>query len=204
MSSLKKRPQALPAAPESSMFDLRYESQEQDRGPPGRSCRGGVDSYCWASGPQFPGYHPHPHINTMLARHCTHRMNAMQKSVRCQGQNAMLTIFDSSGMYRGFFRNAYMDSMAGNSAETRRSRRLNPLAMASAVPMDAKADTPKASARGRAITAAEMPPEISPLIFLNMAYGMALSTITPMRPQSEKPPVISISIRKPASYEQRN
>jgi len=32
-----------------------------------------------------------------------------------------------------------------------------PLAMASGVPMDAKADTPKAMARGRAITSAEMP-----------------------------------------------
>ena len=58
----KKRPQALPAAPESSMFHLRNEFPDQDRGPPGRSCRSGGDSYCEASDPQFPGHYPHPHI----------------------------------------------------------------------------------------------------------------------------------------------
>jgi len=50
-----------------------------------------------------------------------------------------------------------------------------PRARASGVPMEAKADTPKARARGRAITAADMPPEISPLMLLNVVMFMPIS-----------------------------
>ena len=46
-----------------------------------------------------------------------------------------------------------------------------PRARASGVPMVAKAETPKARARGRAITAAEMPPDISPFRLLNGAIS---------------------------------
>ncbi len=43
-----------------------------------------------------------------------------------------------------------------------------PWARASGVPMETNAETPNARARGRAITAADMPPEMSPFMLLNV------------------------------------
>ncbi len=53
-----------------------------------------------------------------------------------------------------------------------------PMAMASGVPIGAKAETPNARARGKAITAADMPPEISPFTLLSISYLSSISCIS--------------------------
>jgi len=64
MPPQQKRAAGIARGPLSSKFHLVEEFSNQDRRPPGRSCRSGVHSYCAASDLRFPGHHPHsnPHI----------------------------------------------------------------------------------------------------------------------------------------------
>jgi len=61
-SSLKKKAAGIARGPESSIFHLKSKFSDQDRGPPGRSCRSGGDSYRCTGDRRFTGHHSQPLI----------------------------------------------------------------------------------------------------------------------------------------------